>query len=207
MHKNSCETTTFTYFIQAYSAITTVINVIPITMQTLLLGSDLLVTMYSLNHHIPGIKHNSKIPLPIWNKPYKDGPSGKQFDVSWQCYWSTSFTQVLEIMEFENLVSRPGLFAEILESPGIWTYRSIFLIKRVQEISRYTSSEMSNLITTTNCMLLTYSVCVSSMSVHCSAALIENMCIFRVVRSWNFTLGSPGIWDLKMCMSPDLCIS
>ena len=29
-----------------------------------------------------------------------------------------------------------------LESPGIWTYRSIFLIISVQEFSRYTSSEI-----------------------------------------------------------------
>ena len=39
---------------------------------------------------------------------------------------NTGFTQVLEN----------------LESPGIWTYRSIFLIISVQEFSRYTSSKI-----------------------------------------------------------------
>ena len=36
----------------------------------------------------------------------------------------------------------PGIFVEVLESPGIWTYRSIFLIISVKEFSCYTSSEM-----------------------------------------------------------------
>ena len=36
----------------------------------------------------------------------------------------------------------PVLFVEFLESPGIWTYRSIFLIISIQEFSRYTSSEI-----------------------------------------------------------------
>ena len=36
----------------------------------------------------------------------------------------------------------PGFFVEVLESPGFWTYRSIFLIISVQEFSRYTSSEI-----------------------------------------------------------------
>jgi len=30
------------------------------------------------------------------------------------------------------------MFVELLESPGNWTYRSIFLIISVQEFSRYT---------------------------------------------------------------------
>ena len=33
-------------------------------------------------------------------------------------------------------------FVEDLESPGIWTYRYIFLIASVREFSRYTSSEI-----------------------------------------------------------------
>ena len=33
-------------------------------------------------------------------------------------------------------------FVEVLESPGIWTYRSIFLIISIQEFSCYTSSEI-----------------------------------------------------------------
>jgi len=36
----------------------------------------------------------------------------------------------------------PGIFVEVLESPGIWTYISIFLIKSIQEFSHYTSSEI-----------------------------------------------------------------
>ena len=36
----------------------------------------------------------------------------------------------------------PGIFVEVLESPGNWTYRSIFLIISIQEFSRYTSSEI-----------------------------------------------------------------
>ena len=31
---------------------------------------------------------------------------------------------------------------DVLESPGIWTYRSIFLIRSVQEFSHYTCSEI-----------------------------------------------------------------
>jgi len=44
-----------------------------------------------------------------------------------------------KVLEFENFDSRPG---EVLESAGIWTYRSIFLIISVQEFSHYTSSEI-----------------------------------------------------------------
>jgi len=33
----------------------------------------------------------------------------------------------------------PGIFVEVLESPGICTYRSIFLIISIQEFSHYTS--------------------------------------------------------------------
>ena len=36
----------------------------------------------------------------------------------------------------------PGIFVEVLESPGIWTYRSMFLIISVRECSRYTSSKI-----------------------------------------------------------------
>jgi len=36
----------------------------------------------------------------------------------------------------------PGSFVEVLDSPGIWTYRFIFLIISIQEFSRYTSSEI-----------------------------------------------------------------
>jgi len=36
----------------------------------------------------------------------------------------------------------PGIFVEVLESPGIWTHRSIFLIISIQEFSHYTSSEI-----------------------------------------------------------------
>jgi len=32
--------------------------------------------------------------------------------------------------------------AQVLESPGIWTYRSIFLIISIQEFSRYTASKI-----------------------------------------------------------------
>jgi len=47
-----------------------------------------------------------------------------------------------KVLEFENLDSRPGIFVEVLESPGIWTSRFIFLIISVQEFSHYTSSEI-----------------------------------------------------------------
>jgi len=36
----------------------------------------------------------------------------------------------------------PGIFVVVLESHGIWTYRSIFLIISLYEFSRYTSSEI-----------------------------------------------------------------
>ena len=36
----------------------------------------------------------------------------------------------------------PGIFVEVLESPGIGTFRSIFLIISIQEFSCYTSSEI-----------------------------------------------------------------
>ena len=51
----------------------------------------------------------------------------------------TEFAQVLENMESLNLkiwipgMESPGIFVEVLESPGIWTHRSIF---------HYTSSEI-----------------------------------------------------------------
>jgi len=48
----------------------------------------------------------------------------------------------LKVLEFENLDSRPGIFVEVLEIPGIWTYRSIFLIISIQEFSCYTSSKI-----------------------------------------------------------------
>jgi len=47
-----------------------------------------------------------------------------------------------EFAQFENLDCRTGIFVEVLESHGIWTYRSIFLIISIQEFSRYTSSEI-----------------------------------------------------------------
>jgi len=50
-----------------------------------------------------------------------------------------------KVLEFENWGSRPGkswIFVEVLENPGIWTYRSIFLIRSIQEFSRYSSSEI-----------------------------------------------------------------
>ena len=74
------------------------------------------------------------------------------------------------------------IFVEVFDSPGFWTYWSIFLITSIQEFDHYTSSEMTSL-TTTHCTLLTYSVCVISMSVHCSTAFIENMCILSCVKS------------------------
>jgi len=36
----------------------------------------------------------------------------------------------------------PGIFVDVLESPGIWTHRSVFLIRSIQEFSLYTSSEI-----------------------------------------------------------------
>ena len=73
-----------------------------------------------------------------------------------------------KVLEFENLDSKPGIFVEVLESPGIWTYRSIFLIISIQEFSRYISSEMwVNL-----CVL---KVC----------EFIEMFLEFDIGRSWN----------------------
>jgi len=67
------------------------------------------------------------------------------------------------------------MFVGVLESPGIWTSRSIFLIISIPELSRYT------LITTTDYTLLTYSVSVNSMSFHYSTAFIENVCILSCI--------------------------
>jgi len=99
------------------------------------------------------------------------------------------------------------------ERPGIWTYRSIFLIISIAEFSCCTSFEMTSLTTTTDWTLLTYSVCVISMSVNCNTAFIENMCILLHVKSswihwkdpgilhWN-VLENSGILYIKMCMNP-----
>ena len=62
----------------------------------------------------------------------------------------------------------PGIFVEVLESPGIWTYRSIFLIISVQEFSHYTSSEIWVYL----CLL---KVC----------EFIEKVPEFHIGRSWN----------------------
>jgi len=76
-----------------------------------------------------------------------------------------------------NLDSRgleiPGIFVEVLESPGIWTYRSIFLIISIQEFSHYTSFEVWAL----------------------------KVCEF-IEKVLEFDMESPGIWDVKMCMNP-----
>jgi len=69
--------------------------------------------------------------------------------------------------------------------PGIWTYQSIFLMISVQEFSRYTSSEMLSLATT-YCTLLTYSFVLFQCLVHCSAAFIENICIFLHITVCEF---------------------
>ena len=114
------------------------------------------------------------------------------------------FTQVLENLESHGIwkfgfhaLKVQGIFVELLESPGIWTYRSIFLIISIQEFSRYTSSEMLSL-TTTDYTLLTYSVYVISMSVHCGAAFIENMCTFSNVKSSQIHWNGCGIWRWKV---------
>jgi len=58
-------------------------------------------------------------------------------------HWS-GFAQVLENLESSGIwkvCENTGIFVEVLESPGIWTYRSIFLIISIQEFSYYTSSQ------------------------------------------------------------------
>ena len=55
------------------------------------------------------------------------------------CQGSHRSLKTWKVLEFENLDSRLGKcwnFCRGLESVGIWTYRSIFLIMSVQEISR-----------------------------------------------------------------------
>jgi len=47
----------------------------------------------------------------------------------------------------------PGIFVEVLESPGLWTYRCIFLIISVQEFSHYTSSKIWVYLCTLNLTL------------------------------------------------------
>jgi len=42
----------------------------------------------------------------------------------------------------DSRLESPGIFVEVLESPGIWTYRSIFLIISIHEFIHYTSSEI-----------------------------------------------------------------
>ena len=107
----------------------------------------------------------------------------------------TGFAWVLE-----NLDS-PGIFVEVLESPGIWR----FII-----INHYTSSQMPSL-TTTHCTLLTHSVCVISLSIQCGAAFIENKGVYFlplrvhefIEKVLEFDLESSGIWGVKTCMNPD----
>ena len=77
----------------------------------------------------------------------------------------------------------PGIFVEVLESPGIWTYRSIFLIISIHEFSRYTSSK-----------IWVYLLSVKSLWIHWKGPWI-----------WHWkVLESPGIWDVKMYMNPDI---
>ena len=62
----------------------------------------------------------------------------------------------------------PGIFVELLESPGIWTYKSIFLIISIQEFSHYTSSEIWVYLCALN-------VC----------EFIEKVLEFDIGKSWN----------------------
>jgi len=77
----------------------------------------------------------------------------------------------------------PWIFVEVLESPGISTYRSIFLIISIQEFSHYTFSE-----------LWVYILRVKGSWIHWNGPWI-----------WHWkVLESAGIWDVKMCMNPAL---
>ena len=76
-----------------------------------------------------------------------------------------------KVLEFENLD-----FCRGLESPGIWTCRSIFLIISIHEFSHYPSSK-----------IWVYFLHVKSSWIHWKGPWVWH---------WEI-LESPGIWDLK----------
>ena len=76
--------------------------------------------------------------------------------------------KVLDLKIWIPGLESPGIFVEVLESPGIWTYRSIFLIISIHEFSHYTSSEIWVYL----CML---KVC----------EFIEKVLEFDIGRSWK----------------------
>jgi len=78
-----------------------------------------------------------------------------------QTHIKSGFVQVLQNLE------SPGIFVEVLESPGIWTNRSIFLIISIQEFSRYTFEIWAYFCT---------------LKVH---EFIENVLEFDIGRSWK----------------------
>ena len=80
----------------------------------------------------------------------------------------------------------PGIFVGVLESPGIWTYRSIFLVISIHEFSHYASSE-----------IWVYFLHVKSSWIHWKGPWI-----------WHSkVLERPRILDVKMCMNPEWVIS
>ena len=85
----------------------------------------------------------------------------------------------------------PGIFVEVLESPGIWTYRSIFLIISVQEFNHYTSSEIW-------VYLCTLKVC----------EFIEMVLEFDIERSWKVLESkmSKCVWTLCIIITNKLII-
>jgi len=86
-------------------------------------------------------------------------------------YLWTGFAQVLENRESPGILKfgfQVWNFVEVLESPGIWTHRSIFLIISIQEFSHYTSSKIWVYL----CMLKV-------------REFIEKVLEFDIGRSWN----------------------
>ena len=80
----------------------------------------------------------------------------------------SGLTQVVELKNWIPGLESPGIFVAVLESPGIWKYRSIFLIISIQEFSCYTSSEIW--------------VYLCALKVH---EFIERVLAFDIGRSWN----------------------
>jgi len=100
-----------------------------------------------------------------------------------QKYWITpekGVNWVYRIVEWYRVRTGPGIFVEVLESPGIWTYKSIFLIMSVQKFSHYTSSE----IWVNPCEL---KVC----------EFIEKILEFDIGKSWNLKCMNPVVYIMS----------
>ena len=107
----------------------------------------------------------------IVDKLFNQLTAGGDYNYVYILQGSHGSLKTWKVLEFENLVSSPGksgTFVEVLESLGIWTYRSIFLIISIQEFSHYTSSEIW--------------VYLCALKVH---EFIEKVLEFDIGRSWK----------------------